>query len=415
MTKLNKLLITASTFPASDTDHAPAFVKDQAIWLKNQYPHLHIDILAPHNSHTITRDYTKYEHYDEYRFHYAWPFTNWEKLAGRSIMPAIRKNPLMLLLVPFLFIAETYATYRLIKKNDYDLIYAHWFTPQAITATIACKLTNKPFVFTSHSGDIIILEKVPFGRLITKWVCDQALGYTVVSQQTADKLLSMTPEDKIYQEKMTIIPMGTNIPDKTFPPSTTGSHFKLFFIGRLVSIKGVDYLLRALADLKDDYTFALDIAGDGQQRDDLEKLTTTLGLNDKVKFVGYASGQQKDDLFSQADIIVIPSVREGKNTEGLPVTLMESLAAGKIVIASDVTGAQEYLTNGKDGYLFEQRNISELKSALKKVFEMDKPAVDAMSQSARKLSKVFDWPVIAKKHYELFEEVLDVKKNSTDQ
>src|SRR4051812_3605982 len=104
--------------------------------MKRAYPNLDITVLAPHNAHSKTKRYTKQECYDEYRFHYFWPF-RWEKLTGRGIQPALRKNKLLYFELPFLFIAEFFATWRVIRRTKPDLLYAHWFTPQAITGALA--------------------------------------------------------------------------------------------------------------------------------------------------------------------------------------------------------------------------------------------------------------------------------------
>jgi glycosyltransferase involved in cell wall biosynthesis len=356
---IKRILVTASTFPASDTDHVPAFVKDQVIALKKEYPDIALDVLAPHNAYSNTKKITKHQHYTEHRFHYFLPFKKWELLAGRGIAPALKKNPLLYIQVPFLIIAEIFVTRRLIKNTRPDVVYAHWFTPQAITAALACKSTKTPFVFTSHSGDVIVLKKVPFAKKIVTWVCRQATVYTAVSGQTADKLFSMLPNDQGLRDKLEVIPMGTRL-SKPLPATKKPQKVvELFFIGRLVSIKGVDYLLKALGGLKDDYKFRLTIAGDGQQRAELEKLTESLDLSDRVEFVGYVSGKTKDSLFHRSDIVCIPSIKEGENTEGLPVTLMETLANGKIVIASDVTGAQEFMTDEVDGFIFQQAEVDD--------------------------------------------------------
>src|SRR5690242_3865100 len=100
-----KLLVVASTFPAGDTDPVPAFVKDQLIAFKKARPSLRISVLAPHDRRSATAGFRRWPEYDEYRFHYFWPFVA-EKLAGRGIMPALRANPLNYLLIPFLFLGE---------------------------------------------------------------------------------------------------------------------------------------------------------------------------------------------------------------------------------------------------------------------------------------------------------------------
>src|SRR5262249_29928819 len=154
------VLIVASTFPASPTDPVPAFVRDQINALKKAYPDMTFSVLAPHDARSHTKSFTEHETYDEYRFHYFWPFRA-EKLAGRGIVPALKQNPFNYLLVPFLFVCEFFTLWRLCRRLRPDVIYAHWFTPQGITAGMVSRLAKIPFVYTSHSSDVAFLRKVP--------------------------------------------------------------------------------------------------------------------------------------------------------------------------------------------------------------------------------------------------------------
>src|SRR5262245_43864208 len=110
-----KVLVVASTFPASDDDQAPAFVKDLVVALARAYPHLQIDVLAPQwldkTSPSVRR-----EHYDEYRFPYFWP-RSWQRLAGRGILATIQQQWRFALMLPFLFFFEGVALLRHVRSH----------------------------------------------------------------------------------------------------------------------------------------------------------------------------------------------------------------------------------------------------------------------------------------------------------
>ena len=127
------VIVVASTFPASATDPVPAFVRDQVIALATLHPELDFHVLAPHDRRSATVDRTEHAEYTEHRFHYARP-RRAEQLAGRGIMPALRENKLLYLVVPFLFTGELRALKRLAREVRPAIIYAHWFTPQAVVA-----------------------------------------------------------------------------------------------------------------------------------------------------------------------------------------------------------------------------------------------------------------------------------------
>ena len=153
MTAGSHLLVVASTFPAGPDDSVPRFVYDQVLALKAIRPNWRITVLAPHDARSSTADRTEHAEFTEVRFHYLRP-RRWESLAGRGIMPAIRQNPFQLLAVPGLLWGEYRALKRLVARDRPDLVYAHWFTPQAITAAPVGRRAGLPFVFTTHASDV---------------------------------------------------------------------------------------------------------------------------------------------------------------------------------------------------------------------------------------------------------------------
>lgn len=414
---MKRLLVVTSTLPATVDDPVPGFVKDQAIWLKRAHSGLAIDILAPHTPLSPTAKLTIHEAYTEHRFHYFWP-RRWELVAGHGTMSALAKYRLLYLQVPLLFIGQFFALWRLTRRLKPNLLYAHWFTPQAIVAAVVSKLTGVPLVFTTHASDIIVLKKMPGFRLIVRLVCRRAVGYTAVSQQTADKLIyfAKARTADAIRAKLRIIPMGANpLPpahrtaiDRTKRKFGLTAPKQVLFIGRLVPRKGVEYLLEAFAKIADIHKDAqLIIAGDGPSKASLEALTKRLDLSTKqVIFPGFISGETKDSLLHLSDIVCLPSINIGDQSEGMPVAFMEGLEAGKTIVASDVTGAQEYLIDGRDGFLFRQKDTAELATKLKLALGLNGAAKVKLSQAAKKLGGRFEWQRVAKEHYDFFEEAL---------
>jgi len=397
------ILVVASTFPAHDTDPVPAFVKEQIIALKKHNPQLKFSVLAPHDLRSNTRSYTKHATYDEYRFHYAWPYSI-EKLAGRGIMPALKANPLNYLLVPFLFFGEFFALLRLVHKLKPNIIYAHWFTPQAVIARYIEIFTRTPFVFTTHALDVEVWHRIPlFGRLIVRNTTRQAKGFTAVSRRSMHKLERFFPasEWKTLQKRAQIIPMGLNLPDVS--KETKGSNHtstSILFVGRLAEKKGVHYLLPAFAELRKDFPDAkLTIAGDGPWLKKLQQMVRELHLDDSVDFPGYVNGKDKQNLITAANIYVTPSIiASDGDTEGLPVAFMEGLAYGKICIATHESGADDIISHGKDGFLVPQKDVCALTETLKKAIKLNPQQRRLMSQLAKTTSEQFSWTTIAKQY-----------------
>lgn len=400
-----KLLVVASTFPAGDTDAVPAFVKYQLIALKQVRPGLRVSVLAPHDRRSGTQDFRRCPEYDEYRFHYFWPFAG-ERLAGRGIMPALRANPLNYLLIPFLFLGEFLALLSLTKKLKPDVIYAHWFTPQGVVSSWVSRITGTPFVFTTHSSDVDVWRRIPWlGRYVVRSSTKRCHAFTAVSRRSMAKLQRFfsAAQWQILQRKGAVIPMGVALPDAQ-PQQTSRQSGQaiILFLGRLVEKKGVQYLLPAYAAIRAHLgNTLLVIAGDGPMRGQLERHAAQLGLGEQVCFAGFVSGANKSGLLERADLYVVPSILTSSgDAEGLPVSLLEGLAYGKICIATAESGADDILTNGKNGFLVPEHDVEALSTALLQAARLDPRKRGEMEAAARQTARRFEWATVASRHYE---------------
>lgn len=402
MKKSKHILVLASTFPASESDPVPTFVKDQIVHLKKSYPHLTFSVLAPHDTRSHTANYTKHAEFDEYRFHYAWPY-RLEKLAGRGIMPQLKKNPLYYLLIPSLFIGELLATKRLIRKLKPDYLYAHWFTPQGVVAAMAAKNTI-PVLLTTHAFDVAVWRKIPFGGRVVRTYANKAQLITAVSRRTLQKLHYFFNDQQwnALQAKTKIIPMGVNL---TLQPALEENKGQdILFVGRLAEKKGVQYLLPAFSDVLKHYPKThLTIAGDGPMLHQLKADAARLKLTKKVTFAGWVDASKKEALLAQSAIYVVPSIITASgDAEGLPVSLMEGMAAGKICIATNESGADDIITDTKDGFLIPQKDTQALTRAIRESLSLSSKQRNDMQNQALKTAKQFNWRHIAKQHYDFF-------------
>jgi glycosyltransferase involved in cell wall biosynthesis len=379
--------------------------------MKKVYPEIEISILAPHNGYGETQSYKKQEYYDEYRFHYFWPF-RWEKLTGRGIQPALRKNKLLYIELPFLFIAEFFATWRMVRKLKPGLLYAHWFTPQAITGALVAKITKVPFVFDTQASDAIVLKNVPFSKKIVASVCRQARAYTAPSQQTIDKLLYFATNETRDQilSKLHRIPYGT-APVEVDQPTVKEVEEKyglkgkkmIYFIGRLVDRKGLDILIDAFAALKkSDDSLKLVIVGDGQERERFVKQVSGYGLSDSVVFAGYLNGKERFALLELASVCAIPSVNVGDQAEGLPVVFMEALTRRKAAVITDATGAHEIVQDGKNAFVAKAGSVEELQQKLQAALQVAASQDPAFYKAVQTLAEEFQWPAVIKRRYGAF-------------
>ena len=117
----------------------------------------------------------------------------------------------------------------------------------------------------------------------------------------------------------------------------TGAPVRLLCVARLAPVKGHRYLLRALARLREaGLECELTLAGDGPERDALERQAAELGLADAVRFLGFQRQTEIRTLYRWCDLMVLPSL-----SEGIPISLMEAMACGRPVVATTVRGVPQ--------------------------------------------------------------------------
>lgn len=421
-----KLLITTSTLPAHKEDPVPDFVAQQAINLKGYNPACQIFIHAPHNHLSDTKNVAPRgceDAYTEMRYHYFFP-RKWEVLAGSGIMPSLKVNRFLYFLLPFFIIFHATSLYVLARRIRPDVIYAHWFTPQAINAAFVSKLLNIPFIFTTHASDVIVLKRIPLSKFLVRWVCRQAKLYTAVSTRTEEKLSCFFSDAEwisTYKHKLHILPMGLSEPkpspvvfkrlrdEKGDSCVIEKSKNVVLFIGRLVEKKGIGNLIRAIAEISpaDRERFSFILAGSGPEERELRNLADRMGVSRSINFVGFLSGSTKDAAFREADIVCIPSIvtPEG-DEEGLPVVLLEALYYGKLIIASDVSGAKDLLIDGLNGFIFDSGSIDDLKNTILKVEKLPKTTRKTISSNAKKLGAQNTWRALAPRYNGLLCSVL---------
>jgi glycosyltransferase involved in cell wall biosynthesis len=405
---IKTIIVSTSFFPSSDEDQVPAFVKDQIVSIKKMRPNLHFFVLTPHNAYgtSFKSGHGRNVHYEEFRFHYFWPF-QFEKLAGRGIMPTLKRYPFYYFLIPFFFLGQLLALYRLTLKTQPDMIYAHWFLPQAITAGIVSWLTNVPFVYTTHSSDVALLRHVPvLGPWIVRYFSRKASAITAVSRRSLDRLRAFFTEEQWnkVKDRVAIIPMGVDV--GTLPPEVfqvQKDRQQVLFIGRLVEKKGLQYLLPSFFEIsKDNPNVKLTIAGNGPLFEDIQKKARDLNINsDQIEFIGFVSGDAKKRLIASADVFVVPSIiATDGDAEGLPVSLLEGLAAGKVCVATYESGADDILEDDRNGFLIPQKDVFALAKALRHALELSPEKREEMEANAVRTAKRFLWSNIAERYFD---------------
>lgn len=176
------------------------------------------------------------------------------------------------------------------------------------------------------------------------------------------------------------------------------------FIGRLVKYKGVDILLRALAQTPD---IVLDVIGHGPEAPRLKTLAKALEVSDRVRWYGEYPDEDLPLRMAEADFVVVPSVNVSEMFGLVP---MEAMASGRPVITSDLpSGVREVNVAGETGFVVPLRDVDGLAQAMS-ALEADPTVARKMGEAGRKrVEERFTRGMMAQRHLELYEKLLAAK------
>jgi len=226
------------------------------------------------------------------------------------------------------------------RKNHIEHVHAHWLTASASLAMMVSLQTGIPWSVTAHRGDI-----VSFNALQKKF--DSASFVRFISWSGVGLAKSRAQLD---DNKIKILHMGVKVPSEN-PPRVARSGSALLTVlcpANLLQVKGHAVLLQALSRMKFRDLIRLELAGDGELRQPLEKLANELGVGDKVVFRGHVPHDDLMDSYRKAEvsIVVLPSLDLGSGVhEGIPVSLMEAMAWGVPVVSTLTGGIPELLVD----------------------------------------------------------------------
>jgi glycosyltransferase involved in cell wall biosynthesis len=177
--------------------------------------------------------------------------------------------------------------------------------------------------------------------------------------------------------------------------------FRILFVGRLHEQKNVAMLLRVLADLRERTTTPMhvDIVGDGPLRKQLANLAQSLGLSPQVVWHRWCGKEQVASMYRRASCFVNPSFYEG-----MPNTVLEAMASGLPVVASDIGGHSELVVSGETGFLFDLAKPDELRGSLIKLSQSRELRRTLGAAARRAALAGHSWVRVAASYADLLEE-----------
>lgn len=287
-----------------------------------------------------------------------------------------------------------------IRAFDPQFIHAHWATyPSTVAATLA-KILGRPYGFTCHAHDIFVDDH------LLRWKIETAALPVTISRYNGDWLSThITPQ---AHERLKIVHCGADL--KMFPYRREDRADDLLIgVGRLDPIKGFDVLIEALAILaKEGRQFRCKLIGEGPQRAQLESAIARLGLAAHVELLGARPQVEVRELLYAATAFVLPCVIAADgNRDGIPVALMEAMAAGTPVISSKVSGIPELIEDEREGLLIDERDTDALAAALRRMLDETDLRERCAFAARAKVEREFDAVREGDKLLQLMGEVVD--------
>lgn len=265
---------------------------------------------------------------------------------------------------------------------DFDLIDAHYFFPDGVAAVMLAKRVAKPVIITARGTDLNLIPNYYLPRKMIQWAASNADGLVTVCHALKDTLVDLG----VPASQVEVLRNGVDL--KLFNPTNRQMARRnlglqetdriLLSVGLLIDRKGHDIPIRALRMLPG---VSLLIAGDGEKRRTLEALASTFGVADRVKFLGNMPHERLKNYYSAADALVLASSREGWAN-----VLLESMACGTPVIASNVWGTPEVVSDPAAGLLMTERTPAAFVDAYYRLMN-DYPDTAA----TRRYAERFDW------------------------
>lgn len=209
-----------------------------------------------------------------------------------------------------------------------------------------------------------------------------------------------------WQELVDIkkIYIATNGIDSDYfsPDEKTSIKYDIIYVGRLIKIKGIFYLIEAIDKLKK-IPLRVAIVGTGPEFKNLQKLVNKKNLNNKVKFLGYVKDIDLPKIYQSSLMGVFPSYAK----EGILTTMLEAAACGKPTITTTACSMSEFLKDNYNGLLVKPQNSKELATAIKKLYQDKKMAYRLGKQARKSIESFWSWKKKIKQVEKIYAKILN--------
>jgi len=390
------ILVLTTLYPNNVQHRHGIFIENRVKELVKRYPDAKVKVVAPvpyFPSWLPVNSYKQYSQVVEKEIR-----ADIEVLHPKYwVIPKVGMN-----ITPYFLYQTSLKAIKEVQQTGFviDVIDSHYFYPDGVVASWVGKKLNIPVMVTARGSDINLIpeNRIAKKRIIKAITNVQASA--AVSQALADKMAKLAPLAKAPIVLRNGVDLDFFTPEATKP--TLPCHINddeslLLSVGNLVELKGHHLVIEALTLVP---KAKLIIIGEGEMRTELEQLVIKLNLQGRVFFTGNIQQDELPGYYAAADVLVLASSREG-----MPNVLLESLACGTPVVATDVGGSAEVVTQKDIGELLPVRSVKSIAQALSSILSNR-----VRAEEVRFFSQALGWDDVSEKQYESLVHCIKVDK-----
>lgn len=309
--------------------------------------------------------------------------------------------------------------FSIFRKEKPQIVHTHT-SKAGILGRWAAYFARVPVIIHTPHGHIfhgyfnfLLTQIFKYIEIVSALITDKIIA--VSDQEKKDYLANRVGDnDKILTAYSAVdlnrfMDLDIDVKTKRKELGIPSDHFVVGTTGRLVTVKGPEYLIRAAAEVVKTFPKTVFVfVGDGDLRAELESLAKELGISDNILFLGWRSNVE--EFFHTFDIFVLPSLNEGMGK-----VLVEAMAAQKPIVASAVGGIVDLVQHGKNGFLVPPKDVSALARNITKLLQDRELAKQFGACGKKSVYPKFDIATRILKMEQVYDELLDRKGVLTDE
>jgi glycosyltransferase involved in cell wall biosynthesis len=312
------------------------------------------------------------------------------------------------ILSPALIASGVISTLGWARRAAPDVLHAHWVLPNGFIGAVVSRLTGIPLVVSVPGSDAQVARSNALFGAMARLAFRQAGLITANSAELRDAVVGVGAD----RAKFDMIVYGTD-PDRMRPSRTgvdelrqslgvSAGHIVVLAVGRMVPKKGFDVLLRAMAEptLRLRPVVAV-LVGEGDEWAAWKALGRSLGIDDRVRWVGSVPSDRISVYYNAAEILAMPAVTEP--VDGLNVCVLDAMSCAKPVVGSNVAGNPLAIVEGVTGMIVPERSPAALATALAAVADDPDLRLRMGAAGRRRIDEELGWPALTRRYVAHFE------------